>query len=253
MTVVNRFLAGAFILATAITPRTAALAQTTENISIEIFIDDDNGIGSSGISFSGIFGDNQFQLPLNDISTGAHTISVRAKDNQENWSTTITRALYICDGSPDLYRIEYYVDSDPGTGKSIPIIPDNSDKIAFSIPTNDLTTGLHTITLRGCDSFGRWSTIFEAPFEILDASGFDEISWKMLLDATRHGDRLILTGRNIESGCIVELFTLNGVAISKTAWTDINSPLTVPLDGTYGSVILTVTAPSGLRTIRKIH
>ncbi|MDE6099581.1 MAG: hypothetical protein K2G01_00920 [Paramuribaculum sp.] len=253
MTVVNRFLPGVLILAAAITPRITAHAQTTENISIEIFIDDDNGIDSSGITFSGIFGDNQFQLPLNDIPTGAHTISVRAKDNQENWSTTITLALYICDGSPDLSRIEYYVDSDPGTGKAIPITTDNPDKISFSIPTHDLTTGLHSMTLRGCDSFGRWATIFEAPFEISDASGFDEISWKMILDATRHGDRLILSGSNIESGCIVELFTLSGAAISKTAWTDINSPLAVPLAGTHGSVILIVTAPSGLRTIRKIH
>lgn len=219
---------------------------------LEYFYDNDPGVGN-GTTLEAEYGESVVFLSTEGLSAGAHILSMRAKDSQGGWSTTVTVPLYVFTPDIDITAAEYFVDTDPGQGKANQLTVDPTGRIAFTVPTANLAVGIHTMTLRGKDASGTWYPVFEAPFEVLNDAGVEEIRWLMNIGVSRQNDLLTLTASDINPGCVVELYDLSGRMLTRALWHDITSPLTLTLDPGIPCCILMVTDPTGLSTVRKIR
>ncbi|MFC2111526.1 PKD domain-containing protein, partial [Bacteroidota bacterium] len=150
-------------------PLTASAAATPNVKRIEYFIDNDSGLGNaSPISFT-TSGDTVFQLfsiPISSLSDGFHNLCVRVQDSLGFWSLTHTNIFYKMPltassaATPNVKRIEYFVDNDPGLGNATPIsFTTSGDTVyqLFSIPVSSLSEGFHNLSVRVQDSLGFWS------------------------------------------------------------------------------------------------
>ncbi|MBK7761934.1 MAG: hypothetical protein IPI46_00990 [Bacteroidetes bacterium] len=148
---------------------------------LEYFLDTDPGLGLAiDIPFSANTDINNLVLPFNPLplSSGIHTFNIRAKDALGNWSlinSTLFYKPYITSGSainlPNLSKLEYYLDTDPGLGLAIDIpFSANTDINNLVLPFNPLplSSGIHTFNIRAKDALGNWSlinsTLFYKPY-----------------------------------------------------------------------------------------
>jgi hypothetical protein len=62
-------------------------------------------------------------------------------------------------GQPNITRVEYYFDTDPGYGNaiSIPLSPSPSVDASFTLNVGNITPGLHVVGVRSRDANGAWS------------------------------------------------------------------------------------------------
>lgn len=123
-----------------------ASANLYADIKVEVFIDADKGY-ETGTVVTGIAGDNEIIVPLENVTSGVHLISFRTKDDTGKWSTTITRPIYIYDAD-GFDGAEYYIDKDPGTGNGKLLNISEQGNISFIVPTESLEIGPHTLTVR---------------------------------------------------------------------------------------------------------
>ncbi|MBN2864044.1 MAG: fibronectin type III domain-containing protein [Bacteroidales bacterium] len=148
-------------------------AQT--NISrIEYFIDTDPGQGkANAVSFTpGPVVDITENIDLNSFSDGFHWLYFRAKDADDKWSHIVNRLIYkgiisvLPPEQPDIARIEYFIDTDPGLGKanSITFLPGKEVNITQVFDLTGLTDGFHRINIRAKDTNGSWSNIVDRLF-----------------------------------------------------------------------------------------
>ena len=146
------------------------VSHAQSNISlIEYFIDTDPGFGkANSISFTqGPVIDVTENIDLNSFSDGFHWLYIRAKDAEGKWSHLVNRLIYkgiislAPPESPDITRIEYFIDTDPGPGKANPVtfIPGTSIEINQVFDLSSLSDGFHRVNIRARDSFGRWSHV----------------------------------------------------------------------------------------------
>ena len=138
--------------------------------SMEYFIDTDPGTGNgipiaidpnSGQSVSSV------TIPLANITTGIHTLFIRAKDNYNRWSLVQSSSFYKADVPvQQLSRLEYFIDSDPGTGNGTPVILQNTanETASFLIDLANLNNGIHTLYIRAKDLNQVWSITANMPF-----------------------------------------------------------------------------------------
>ena len=102
-------------------------------------------------------------IGLDTLSTGSHTIYTRAIDENGNWSFPQNQSFYHepenAFVNPDLEKIEYYVDTDPGLGQgdTIPFAISNDITVDTTIDLNEFDVGSHTLFVRAQDEAGRWS------------------------------------------------------------------------------------------------
>ncbi len=139
-------------------------------VSMEYFIDIDPGIGNgipiaiapnSGQSVTSV------TIPLPNVTTGIHTLFIRAKDNFNRWSLVQSSSFYKADvPAQQLSRLEYFIDSDPGTGNGIPVILQNTanETASFLIDLANLNNGIHTLFIRAKDVNQVWSITANIPF-----------------------------------------------------------------------------------------
>lgn len=149
---------------------------------IEYYFDKDPGYGkATAISFTKSTNVANATLNLNPstISSGVHILYIRAKDTSGVWShdnqwifvkpfeSDTTKPGTI----PNLARVEYYLDKDPGYGKARPIsfTPGNNlANIALNLHPDSILNGVHVLYIRGMDTKGAWSLdnswIFVKPF-----------------------------------------------------------------------------------------
>ena len=180
-----------FLIAETQNTSTPPLLNITE---IEYLIDNDPGVGaaqSTSISASTTIDINDL-LDVNALSNGFHTISYRAKDENNQWGFYETRIFYIQNAvnpnpTPEnIISLEYYFDDDPGQGNATPISIAAGQMIDVQelIP-NTLSEGLHIIGIRAQDALSNWGfaetrvvyvnpngTINSAPLKITDLEFF---------------------------------------------------------------------------------
>ncbi|SOE23375.1 hypothetical protein SAMN06298216_3762 [Spirosomataceae bacterium TFI 002] len=146
-----------------------AFLAHAQNISqIEYFIDNDPGIGNgTALSFtSSNEVTKSFSFSLNNLSDGFHLLSVRAQDNDGDWSNTTYRVfakfnntLGTTPAPENIEKVEYFIDNDPGhdNGTAIPITAGQSlDNLAISFPVNSLSDGFHSLSVRAKNADGHW-------------------------------------------------------------------------------------------------
>ncbi len=133
----------------------------------EYFMDSDPGPGAGTpvqINPSSNITNLQFAIGLGSVSPGFHTLFIRACDENGRWTLAQVRGFFnLSPGAgtlPDVTRVEYFLDNDPGFGAGIPVAvspaPNNSN-LQFLIDLAPVTAGFHTLYVRACDSQGHWS------------------------------------------------------------------------------------------------
>ena len=146
---------------------------------VEYYLDNDPGYGQA-TEVPGVpnnFADLNFNVDLSNVDPGIHTLYVRARDDQGNWSFTQRRMFYVYDapgnGTASLERLEYYLDDDPGYGQAIelPLADPQDSQADYNIDLSTVNPGIHTLYVRARDSYGRWSFIQRRMFYVFDAPG----------------------------------------------------------------------------------
>jgi hypothetical protein len=132
----------------------------------EWFIDNDPGVGNgSPFSIAGL-GQVDMTLPivLNNVSEGPHTLNIRMKNAQGNWSHYESRLFYVFPLSnvvvePNLVEIEWFIDVDPGLGNAnaVSISPGTNIDLALDITLADVEAGDHYLFIRVKDASGKWT------------------------------------------------------------------------------------------------
>ncbi len=158
-------------------------------VAVEYFIDTDPGFGS-GTSVSLTSGSDitvSFTANLTGVSDGIHTLYVRGKDANLDWSLTHTRVflketLLIGETVPSITSAEYFFDTDPGfgSGTAITVSPTGTSvEESFTADVTSLSVGPHTLVVRALDAAGNWSIVHSRPFlkeAIVDGDTLPNIS-----------------------------------------------------------------------------
>lgn len=138
---------------------------------LEYFFDSDPGYGK-GKQMECLNQDaNTYGMSVEGLAAGAHLLCLRACDDNNNWSQTISRPLYVCSVmGKRVNRIEYFFDTDPGYGLANALeAPENGEK-SYALPIEGVGSGAHLLCLRAQDEQGRWSTVLSRPLYVINAS-----------------------------------------------------------------------------------
>ncbi|SOE23843.1 hypothetical protein SAMN06298216_4221 [Spirosomataceae bacterium TFI 002] len=135
---------------------------------------DDNSASPTQITLTNppVNGDYQFTVPSTGLIAGSHKLHMRIKDKYGLWSGLYEKSILIFGNSPlpNIQKIEYYVDTDPGEGSAISVSfsPSTASDVTsnFEIPTTGLANGQHVATMRVQDANGLWSGKFSKAFEV---------------------------------------------------------------------------------------
>lgn len=138
---------------------------------LEYFFDNDPGFGNATQVTVATPASNIVNLAFNanvtTLSNGMHTLFIRSKDANGQWS--ITNAVSIAKiqpvfGNPNvvgnIVQAEYFYDNDPGMGfgTNIPLTAaTNIMSMTFSADVSALSNGMHTLFIRTRDASGKWS------------------------------------------------------------------------------------------------
>ena len=146
-------------------------AVTAQNITVvEYFFDTDPGYGSgTSVAITPATAITNFTFPINITaqSDGFHTLFVRVKDANNNWSAAYSRPFYKLSSSPlppvpNINKLEYFIDADPGygAGTNVAITPGVSiPDLSVPVPVTAIAEGNHTITFRARDANNNWSVV----------------------------------------------------------------------------------------------
>lgn len=148
---------------------------------VEYFFDSDPGYGE-GTSVDLTSDDNlyTFEPFIQPLTNGLHTLYIRVQNQDNGWSQVMNRSfvktILPSDLASELTAVEYYIDTDPGVGKAIPLAfsPDNN-VIDFTADLTDISTGNHVLYIRGKNHFGQWKSVGFHTFSVID-TGIDELS-----------------------------------------------------------------------------
>jgi len=130
-------------------------------VQAEYFMDTDPGFGNGTQVPVSPGTDLTFFMQLNPLlyPTGVHQLYVRVKDEQGDWSITHSALVYVGgNAQPDITRLEYFVDQDPGfgNGTQVDITPGVDIFKVFNIATDTLAEGFHVLYARAMNDFGDW-------------------------------------------------------------------------------------------------
>ena len=159
-------------------------------IQAEYFIDTDQGVGN-GVP---ILSENPVDslnildsIQVSELNTGLHYFTIRYKDSFGKWSHSQSKPFFVMN-FPDVNEVvenpypiiqaEYFIDTDPGVGNGVAIfseIPVDNFNILDSIQVSELNTGLHYLTIRYKDSFGKWSHSQSKPFFTMNLPDVNEV------------------------------------------------------------------------------
>jgi Fibronectin type III domain len=142
---------------------------------VEYFFDTDPGYGngtSVSLSQAPSITNLSFSINISSQSDGFHTLFIRAKDANNNWSAAYSRPFYklsvaAVTAAPNINKIEYFFDTDPGfgAGTDVPVTPAVSiTDQNFTVPINSAADGFHTLFIRTRDANNNWSAAYSRPF-----------------------------------------------------------------------------------------
>jgi len=163
-----------------------AVTPASNITKIEYFLDTDPGFGSGtdvpitpGVTIT----NHNFAIPLTSVTDGFHTLFVRTRNANSQWSATYSQPFYKFSAAalapaPNINKIEYFLDTDPGygAGTNVPITP--SVSIAdhnFTIPLSSTADGFHTLYVRSRDANNNWGAAYSRPFYKLSSSALPPV------------------------------------------------------------------------------
>ncbi len=135
-------------------------------VKVEYFIDNDPGFGQAvdvAYTQDSSHIDLAFAIDIMALNQGFHKLFIRSKDSRGKWSVTQFLPFYkqiVHDTLPQLVAVEYFFDTDPGTGNGIavPIAPAQQIPfLAWSLNLGGISFGQHLLYIRTKDAYGTWS------------------------------------------------------------------------------------------------
>lgn len=129
---------------------------------LEYFIDNDpgHGKGNALTLTAGNDVQQQYTIPLGSATAGYHTLYMRVRDVQGNWSLTAQHVFYLLPPvAASITAAEYFFDTDPGMGNATALPVTNAATLEkeVTIPLDALPLGFHTLYVRVRDNQQRWS------------------------------------------------------------------------------------------------
>ncbi|MDZ7897229.1 MAG: hypothetical protein U5N85_04270, partial [Arcicella sp.] len=151
-----------------------AISVNAQNINkIEYFIDADPGYaaGTDVPITAATTVTTNFNVSLSAVTDGFHTLSIRARDANNQWSVVGIRPFYketLASGStpPNITQLEYFIDADPGygSGTAVTITAGSPVTTTFTASLVSVSDGFHTLSIRAKDANNRWSVVGIRPF-----------------------------------------------------------------------------------------
>ncbi|CAN5704174.1 hypothetical protein BH10BAC3_BH10BAC3_16430 [soil metagenome] len=132
---------------------------------VEYFIDLDPGFGQATaipITAANNIANKSASISLSSVATGIHNLFVRSRDANGNWSISNQVPFFKTSlaAVPNISRVEYFFDTDPGFGKGTGINTaaqgDVSNQSA-AIDLSNIGNGFHNLFIRSRDNGGKWS------------------------------------------------------------------------------------------------
>jgi len=162
------------------------IADTLPDIvEMEYFFDNDPGFGLATnvpITSDSLI-DESFNADLSLVNYGFHKLYVRVKDEFEKWSLIQKQDVYKADDDaytavpfPDITKMEYFFDNDPGFGLAtdVPITSDTVIDKNFNADLSLVDVGFHKLYVRVMDENGKWSLIQKQ--DVFKAAAQDNIA-----------------------------------------------------------------------------
>ncbi|MEO6547846.1 MAG: hypothetical protein ABIN94_07590 [Ferruginibacter sp.] len=179
---------------------TGAVLQPNIN-RVEWFLDNDPGYGKAtalsiapGQNLPGV----AININLLPLVQGVHIVGVRSMDANGAWSIDnkwIFLKPYQNTGAvvqPNITRVEWFLDTDPGYGSATPIsisAAQNLSGLAITIALATINQGVHVVGVRSLDANGVWSLdnkwIFLKPYPNTGATpqpNITRVEWFMDID-----------------------------------------------------------------------
>lgn len=223
---------------------------------LEYFFDTDPGYGLGFPLEKPSTGTNTYLMSFTAVEYGAHVLYLRAQDDADNWSATLSRPLYVLNPQ-GVAAIEYFIDNDPGEGLATPVaLPDSlTAPFAFEVPVNNMSDGAHQFSVRVKGLEGLWSPLSSEPFVIGNQNGIASISWTFPLAVTARRGEIVLfsESQRAAEGSRVQIFGTSGQLLMTVVWPVSQKELVLPLFTGAGTPVL-VEADDALlgRVVRKV-
>jgi hypothetical protein len=141
-------------------------------VKAEYFIDADPGFGSGTdvpLTPGATVTDLDIAVPVSSLQPGIHAVYVRVQTENLTWSQTLRTIIYketviIGDPAPDIAKVEYFIDDDPGfgNGTNVPITPGTITDLSFTADLTTLSNGVHILYTRIKDENGTWSSTYKS-------------------------------------------------------------------------------------------
>ena len=139
---------------------------------VEYFWDTDPGVGAGQVlqTFTGNEATASVELDVSGLTTGIHHLGLRAL-NEDHFSATYYRSIYVLPESERVTRIEYSWDvaAAPGKGKALSFTSGRDIDITTKLSVSQLTPGMHTLYLRALTE-GHQSSTYSRAFYVTPKS-----------------------------------------------------------------------------------
>lgn len=220
------------------------IVANSPNISAaEYFFDTDPGSGNATVISvtTGATIDVTFAANSSALAVGMHVMGVRTRNPTGNWSIPSYVPFYI-DRSRTITKLEYFFDSDPGSGNAttITVTPptDLLDQI-YSMNSSALALGTHTLNVRVAGQNNFWSIPETVSFSIVAPPPPPTIT-SFAPTAGIIGTTVTITGTNFDVVPANNTVTFNGTSATVTASTATTITTTVPVGASTGPIAVTV-------------
>jgi len=139
---------------------------------VEYFVDVDPGFGQAAaisIIAANDIADQMAPINLSTLGSGFHNLFIRSRRIDGSWSVTNQLPFFKTStvAMPDITRVEYFFDTDPGFGQGTSINTSTQSDLSNQSAVIDLSSignGFHNLYLRSCDNGGNWSISNQVPF-----------------------------------------------------------------------------------------
>lgn len=167
----------------------ATTVWAQEPLRMEYFFDTDPGYGN-GITLSRpSTGTNTYQMSFEGIAPGAHVLCLRARDDQNHWSQTLSRPIYVCSVKGDrVVRMEYFLDTDPGYGMAKNLSYPSQGEVSFALDLGNINPGAHVLYLRAQDECGKWSPVMARPLYVTNKADGNIVAMEYFFDEKDPGE-----------------------------------------------------------------
>ncbi len=156
---------------------------------LEYFFDTDPGYGNGIPLLKPNTGTNTYLMSFEGLAPGAHVLSLRAWDDKNHWSQTLSHPIYVCSVKGQrVVRLEYFLDNDPGYGKANSLNSPANGSQSYAISMADATAGAHVLCLRAQDEQGKWSTVLTRPLYVTNKANGTITALEYFFDSNDPGE-----------------------------------------------------------------